>query len=723
MGPAWAFSVSWIRCPQRVFLSLHFCLLLSSMAFKVSYGQAVRDSVLVTSAFSRPLDLGTLYDARNDRLIPGISLWKTEDFNSKTLVSPRPTTSFQVGASKSLSEKTSLLDVSASLKASFLGGLLTVGGSASYLKQRTSSSRQCSVTLKYHVTTEFKELMISELGTPNPEVFDKTDATHVVSGVLYGADALMEFQETASDNSRREEIEGNLDLMIKKIPSFSIEGQGSLKMNDDDSRMVQNFRCKFYGDIQLKELPSTFLEAIDVYKMLPSLLGDKGEKAVPVKVWLYPLSKLTNTESKLKRLISETLVSAVEKVMDDLHLAEVRTNDLLKSSTEIKAEEIVHKLEEFQSRLRVFTTEFLRKLSDLIPAIRGGDLEETALRDLLKSQDASGFSGKEMEQWLDGKESEINVVTKIINKLRYYYHIKIKPQGPELDSFLIDVDVKDAVVFSFTSLSNEEPYLKKISKAVEYVKSGYNISTPEQDRREEVPWYKRPDIWETLHHSIRIFINVPVNNKVISFISDPEHPGASVRGYRNAALNNPHLTHRLQLWDCKLTLDPNTAHKRLLLSEGNRTVTSVQDEQPYPDHPDRFVHWHNVLSREPLVGRCYWEFELGRRGARMGVAYQSIKRKGYIYSSLMGQGVDSWCLYNYLTHYNAYHNGHRRPVHSPTSGSKRVGVLLDRKACTLSFYSVYSDTLTHLYTFYTRFTDEPLYAAFMVHADSSVTMH
>ena len=107
----------------------------------------------------------------------------------------------------------------------------------------------------------------------------------------------------------------------------------------------------------------------------------------------------------------------------------------------------------------------------------------------------------------------------------------------------------------------------------------------------------------------------------------------------------------------------------------------------------------------------------------MGVAYQNIKRKGYIYSSLMGHGVDSWCLWNYLTHYNAYHNGHRRPVHSPTSGSKRVGVLLDRKACTLSFYSVYSDTLTHLYTFYTRFTDEPLYAAFMVHGDSSVTMH
>ena len=55
----------------------------------------------------------------------------------------------------------------------------------------------------------------------------------------------------------------------------------------------------------------------------------------------------------------------------------------------------------------------------------------------------------------------------------------------------------------------------------------------------------------------------------------------------------------------RCSLKQQSVLQRLLLSEGNRTVTSVQDEQPYPDHPDRFVHWHNVLSREPLVGRCY----------------------------------------------------------------------------------------------------------------------
>ncbi|KAM9718978.1 tripartite motif-containing protein 16-like [Menidia menidia] len=58
-----------------------------------------------------------------------------------------------------------------------------------------------------------------------------------------------------------------------------------------------------------------------------------------------------------------------------------------------------------------------------------------------------------------------------------------------------------------------------------------------------------------------------------------------------------------------LTLDPNTANRYLLLSEGNRKVTRTPKFQSYPDHPDRFTYRAQVLSRESLTGRCYWEVE------------------------------------------------------------------------------------------------------------------
>ncbi|KAF7647484.1 hypothetical protein LDENG_00171790, partial [Lucifuga dentata] len=60
---------------------------------------------------------------------------------------------------------------------------------------------------------------------------------------------------------------------------------------------------------------------------------------------------------------------------------------------------------------------------------------------------------------------------------------------------------------------------------------------------------------------------------------------------------------------CQLTLDVNSVHPNLHLSEGNRTATMKSELKSYPEHPDRFVHWQQVLCRESLSSRCYWEVE------------------------------------------------------------------------------------------------------------------
>ncbi|KAJ8386397.1 hypothetical protein AAFF_G00171020, partial [Aldrovandia affinis] len=62
-------------------------------------------------------------------------------------------------------------------------------------------------------------------------------------------------------------------------------------------------------------------------------------------------------------------------------------------------------------------------------------------------------------------------------------------------------------------------------------------------------------------------------------------------------------------YSCQLTLDPNTAHRLLRLSEGNREVTWEGQVQSYPDHPQRFSNWPQVLCRQGLSGRSYWEAE------------------------------------------------------------------------------------------------------------------
>ncbi|KAL7883306.1 hypothetical protein SRHO_G00009640, partial [Serrasalmus rhombeus] len=84
----------------------------------------------------------------------------------------------------------------------------------------------------------------------------------------------------------------------------------------------------------------------------------------------------------------------------------------------------------------------------------------------------------------------------------------------------------------------------------------------------------------------------------------------------------------LRKYVCELTLDSNTAHTVLSLSEENRKVERVRERQPYPDHPDRFDVWFQVLCVESLTGRCYWEAEWSGGAAAIAVTYRGIKRKG-----------------------------------------------------------------------------------------------
>ncbi|XP_056113672.1 NACHT, LRR and PYD domains-containing protein 13-like [Rhinichthys klamathensis goyatoka] len=175
-----------------------------------------------------------------------------------------------------------------------------------------------------------------------------------------------------------------------------------------------------------------------------------------------------------------------------------------------------------------------------------------------------------------------------------------------------------------------------------------------------------------------------------------------------------------QKYACDLTLDPNTAHTRLLLSEENRKVKLVEEDQSYPDHPERFDEYLQVLCGKSLTGRCYWEAEwIGL--AEISVTYKGISRKGRSDDCVFGFNDKSWSLFCYNDRFSVRHNNNSTVI-SVVRSSNRVGVYVDFSAGTLSFYSV-SDThtLTHLHTLNTTFT-EPLYAGFRLYSDSSVSL-
>ncbi|XP_030623564.1 verrucotoxin subunit beta-like [Chanos chanos] len=274
----------------------------------------VEEAVMEAAALGRPFQLGTLYDCRNDKIIP----------------------EFRVTTSDTIDDKISALKVDGSLKVSLLAGLVNVDGAAKYFRDTKKSNKQARLTLQYCSTTRYEELTMDHMALDkisHPNVFESDTATHVVTAVLYGADAYFVFDREVSSNESKEKIEGELSLTLSKLKFLNVSGEASLNMGDSEIETAEKFTCTFHGDFKLAANPSSFKEAMHVYTNLPNMLGENGEHAVPLRVWLYPLVKLDSRAARLQRDISTHLITDTVKTVEALSMAEIECNDLLREKS------------------------------------------------------------------------------------------------------------------------------------------------------------------------------------------------------------------------------------------------------------------------------------------------------------------------------------------------------------------------------------------------------
>ncbi|KAL3046018.1 hypothetical protein OYC64_004097 [Pagothenia borchgrevinki] len=483
---------------------------------------------MTVAALGRPFTLGMLYDARKDELVPGLRLWNDKTLEEKTSETPQHSSSFEMSASDSIESKSSLMDIEASLKASFLCGLIEVEGSAKYLNDEKKFKNQSRVTCQYKATTNFKQLSIDHvtLDTEQMEVIEKDLATHVVTGILYGAKAFFVFDSEKLEASQVQEIEGSMQAVIKKIPTFNVEGKVDIKLTDEEKALTETFSCKFYGDFILKSNPATFKDAVQTYVELPQLLGTKGENSVPVKVWLMPLKSFDPKAAELMTGISIGLVKKAQDVLEDLKEIRMRCNDSLGDKVEEHFPKIRKDLSTFQKLCGYYESSLQRAMTEKIPSIRAGKEDESSLEKVFEDRNKSPFSHEELTKWLDHKEREINVIRSCVDIMK---GVKIVPNQSELDREVLGN--YEVVCFVFTSMESADPCLEAMDQ---YLNSLEGAST------EEEPWYYSDDVLIKMRgkaHDVMTYMKQdPSMCFLIAAIENKKYKGATIYAYQNGIL-------------------------------------------------------------------------------------------------------------------------------------------------------------------------------------------
>ncbi|XP_056119688.1 stonustoxin subunit beta [Rhinichthys klamathensis goyatoka] len=482
-----------------------------------------------TAALGRPFQLGMLYDCRRDALVPGIRLWSKEQLQQNISEKPQINTVFTVTASDSIEDKSRLLNIDGCLKLSVLGGLLSVSGAANFLKDTKKSFNQQRLTLHYHSTSKFEELIMNHFAGDMAH-YDDGVATHVVTAVLYGADACFIFDREVSSGEDKMEIAGDVKAVLEKLKGISAGNiDASMKLNDNLKTAAQKFSCTFYGDFQLPCNPTTFEDAMKVFEDLPKLLGENKELAVPLRVWLYPLDKLFSKVVKFQHEISTGLSTDLESVIESLSTTEMKCSDLLTDTPASTFTAFHDKINDMKKNCYQCRLSLMKTLGSLLPKIRGKFIEDTSLIDLLRDHEESPFERSALEQWLKEKEEESDIIKALLTQLNDSGAMVEN----NLNKNLMNLEVKHLVSYTFTSLSWTDVLLSEQKTF---------LSSSTKERNEEKPKHKTwltPDTQKTMRNNLSVFKHlIDLNNsKSVKFIIASKemenNPGSCILLYEN----------------------------------------------------------------------------------------------------------------------------------------------------------------------------------------------
>src|SRR5258706_576007 len=254
----------------------------------------MEDKVLEIKALGRPCFLGQLYDAKTSSLLPGFSLFKRSDIQSRA--SNVNSTKFDFTEVNSHSDRASSLDVSVEMSVSILSGAFSVGGSGAYLsnKQDTSESTTVAAIAQYRTTS--KSLDLNALRTMvdiDQEMLAKICATHVVTGIVYGGNIVGTLTQKSTNKADNTKIKTNFSIEAFNNMGQWLSAGAKTTISVEERKKINSFNLHIdlCADFPLKKntAPTDPVSMIEAVKS-SELVGD----GVPCEVFLTPLPLLVD---------------------------------------------------------------------------------------------------------------------------------------------------------------------------------------------------------------------------------------------------------------------------------------------------------------------------------------------------------------------------------------------------------------------------------------------
>ena len=261
---------------------------------------------LEIKALERPIQLGQLYDATTSTFRNEFLFNRAKAATTIHTI-PKRSTEFEYKEVKSLEDRAHTLQISASISVSILSGAISIGGYGSYLDRSKDTSQSTTVAAVVRIRTE--HVYLDTQGLHDAVRLDEEDieyigATHVVTGITYGGNAVGNITENITAADSHTETKGTFSLQVFKdmAKAFSFKGKAELSAEHKSKIDGYNVNVNYMSDFKLSDpLPTKPTDLIELIRKSPELIGSRG---VPCDIILTPLRRFNkiNVVTKFREL-------------------------------------------------------------------------------------------------------------------------------------------------------------------------------------------------------------------------------------------------------------------------------------------------------------------------------------------------------------------------------------------------------------------------------------